>query len=356
MSSCISAITLPYMVAKPDEELLVSYFQEVTGSAPTLVTPLCPHASQRRIYRLTGGATSMVGVLNPDRGENDAFVYFARYFRSAGLPVPEIYLYRPEAHAYLEQDLGDDTLLDNLTLARERSVETFPSSVEDLYRTALEYLPQFQIKHSTSIDFSRCYPSADFSLHALSNDLESFQRELVLRLLPAWDLRRMQGDLSTLLSFLAKAVNGFFLYRDFQARNIMIVNNKPFFIDFQGGRKGPLQYDVVSLLYQSSAKIPHATRESLLNHYCQAAAAYTSLDQGEFLYFYQGFIISRMLQVLGVYGREGLGAGKEYFVRNIPLALETLKKALLSPELPITLPGFLECTDALIEALKRETP
>lgn len=285
--------------------------------------------------------------------ENEAFVSFAKHFKAARLPVPEIYLYAPHSGVYLQQDLGDVTLLDVLQEQRQSSEDSFPHKADELYRTALEFLPRFQIEAGITVDFTKCHSSSDFSSHALSADMTSFTQELVPRLAPSWDISSLKGDFDTLISFLARAQGEFFLYRDFQSRNIMIVGDSPWFIDFQGGRKGPLQYDVVSLLYQSSAKIPQDSRCALLNHYLDHAQRYTHLDKDQFVSFLGGFIISRMIQVLGVYGREGLGVGKEYFLASIPTALDTLYRELQSNMSGLSLPNLMNCTEALIDALGR---
>lgn len=344
------------MVQRPEEELLAACFQQVTGTHPTTLAPLRPHASERRIYRLTSGTTNLVGVINQSRAENDAFVALARHFKAAGLPVPAIHAYQAENGLYLEDDLGDVTLLDFLTSERTATSEAFPHSAQVMYQKVLHYLPRFQIEAATKLDFSVCLAPEKFFSHTLPHDLASFSSELLARLIPAFDASSLSKDFQALITCLAKAKGDYFLYRDFQSRNIMLVNGEPVFIDFQSGLKGPLQYDVVSLLYQSSAKIPEAHREALVEDYLRAAARYTSCDRDQFFHYYPAFIVSRMLQVLGVYGRQGLGAKKDYFAKSIPEALKTLRHHLLSPKMPIKLNGLLACSEALLKSLKEEAP
>jgi aminoglycoside/choline kinase family phosphotransferase len=339
-----------------NEELLASYFQGFTGTPPSDVSVLWPHASERCMYRLSSSGFTCIGVVNKVEAENEAFVAFAKHFKAALLPVPEIYLYAPESGVYLQQDLGDVTLLDTLQQQRQTSGDSFPSKAEMLYKTALEFLPRFQIEAGSTVDYTKCHSSSDFSSDALSADMASFTKELIPRLAPAYDIGPLQRDFDTLIAFLARAHGEFFLYRDFQSRNIMIVADSPWFIDFQGGRRGPLQYDVVSLLYQSSAKIPQACRSILLNHYLDHAQSYTNLDRDQFVSFLGGFIVSRMIQVLGVYGREGLGAGKEYFLASIPTALDTLYRELQSDALGLSLPYLTDCAENLIDAFGPTAP
>jgi aminoglycoside/choline kinase family phosphotransferase len=172
----------------------------------------------------------------------------------------------------------------------------------------------------------------------------------VRRLDPGFNIAELEGDFTTLITYLGEATGGFFLYRDFQSRNIMLLNDQPFFIDFQSGLKGPLQYDVISLLYQSSAQIPDTNREELVEIYLDGVSKYTSYNRDDFFRYYPAFIISRMLQVLGVYGRQGLGAQKEYFAKSIPAALSTLSEHVRSPRLAIKLHRLLACSEALLKS------
>lgn len=335
-----------------NEELLASYFQDLIGTPPSYVSVLSPHASQRCMYRLYSSGFSCIGVINKIEAENEAFVAFAKHFKAALLPVPEIYLHAPGSGVYLQQDLGDVTLLDTLQQQRQTFGDSFPSKAETLYKAALEFLPRFQIEAGSTVDYTKCHSSSDFSSDALSADMASFTNELIPRLAPRYNIEPLKGDFDTLITFLARAHGDFFLYRDFQSRNIMVVGDSPWFIDFQDGRRGPLQYDVVSLLYQSSARIPQTCRGTLLNHYLDHVQNYTNLDKDQFVSFLGGFIVSRMIQVLGVYGREGLGAGKEYFLASIPTALDTLYRELQSETLGLSLPHLTDCAENLLDALR----
>lgn len=331
-----------------DEEILARCFEEVVGSAPSSVETLRPHASERRIYRLTHAGSSLVGVVNASRAENEAFVALARHFRRLGLPVPAIHAYKAELGVYLEDDLGDETLLDLLEAARAQTGEAFPAQAQAAYQTAIEALPRFQIEAAATLDFSVCLAAqSDFS-QTLKRDFQSFVTEFVARVLPAFDRHRLDADFQALTSFLSEARSGYFLYRDFQARNIMMVKGSPVFIDFQSGTKGPLHYDVASILFQSSAQIPDSFRESLLESYLAAGTRYAAVSRDDFLRRYPAFIVSRMLQVLSVYGRQGLGQKKEYFTRSIPLALATLSRCLSDSRMPLRLERLNECCAQLI--------
>jgi aminoglycoside/choline kinase family phosphotransferase len=336
-----------------DHALLTQSFYECTGRQPSSISALRQHASDRRIYRVRDASLCLIGVVNPVREENDAFVSFARFFSKVGLPVPAIHYYDAARHVYLEDDLGDTTLFDFLHTERTRTGELFPHSVETHYQAALDNLLRFQVECASSFDFTRCYPETDLLPGTFAGDCAAFGTDLVARLLPDFDITSLTKDFVTLIDFLEDAEDQFFVYRDFQSRNIMLTNGKPFFIDFQSGRRGPLQYDVASLLYQSSTRIPTESRKKLARYYVTKASSYHALDQEAFYRFYSGFIVCRMLQVLGVYGRQGLAAGKRYFADSIPAAVETLSQELHAGGLPLALPKLSACVARLRDKLSQ---
>ena len=348
--SFIGQLKLFFMYGSEDERLLSTCFQQLTGVLPSSLTQLRPHASERRRYRVQGGGSSYIGVVNGSAVENDTFIYFAQHFASRGLAVPAVYHYQPEAGAYLEQDLGDTTLLDLLTHERLSTGADFSQSAQEMYVAALQQLSRFQIDSVRDSAFLQRISHENLTVHMLRPDLELFMGELVERALPGFDRGQIAANLNVLTDFLAAAQIDFFMYRDFQARNIMIVGSSPYFIDFQGGRRGPLQYDVVSLLYQTSARIPQSVRDNLLQSYLQAASQIYPLDVAVFSRFISAFTVYRMLQVLGVYGKQGLGAGKEYFSASIPGALATLTHELERKDFPLALPKLLACAQRLLNA------
>ena len=338
------------MASSRDEITLSELFRSLTGILPESFTALKPHASDRRIYRLKGAGSSIVGVANDNSSENKAFIYLARHFRGLSFPVPNVLCVSPDAGAYLLDDLGDITLWDALVFTRKRTQEEFPQDITRVYRKALTHLVSFQVVGARTLDFSRCYPEEVFSSSALHQDMVGFSSELVQRLLPSYDISSLNSDYTSLSTLISNAPSNYFLYRDFQSRNIMVQGESLSFIDFQGGRRGPLQYDVVSLLYQSSAKIPSEHRDALLEYYLSELGRVTDCDVSQFRSLYGLFIVARMLQVLGVYGRQGLGAGKEYFRASIPQALHTLREQLNSGNLPSIFPELARCVARLEEA------
>ena len=320
-------------------QILKTLFEQEFRCTPLEVRTLQAHASERKLYRLIGPEGLQVcGIENPNITENKAFIYFAKHFRGLGLPAPEIYIVSEDEQHYLEQDLGDTTLFTALDAARTEA-DPFPSVIEKLYEQALTLLPAFQTKAAVGLDFSYCSPVESFNSASMLWDMNFFKEAFLKKIMPVFNEALLAKDFNTFVSFLDQApAHRYFMYRDFQSRNIMVKGEALYFIDFQGGRRGPLQYDVASLLYQASARIPVEARDRLLNVYLKALATFESIDEEVFRTHLGGFIAIRMMQVLGTYGKQGLENKKEYFLKSIPRAVENLfhlsqKEAFFS-ELP----------------------
>jgi len=312
---------------------VAALFRKYFDTQPDRITQLDPHGSERVLYRLEGGSKKVIGVINKDLRENRAFIYFTRHFKKKGLPVPEIYIVSEDEASYLEEDLGNETALTFLESHRGSSVE-FPATAMTLYQKILISLAVFQIEGIKDLDLSYCYPSKEFDLSSMLHDMRYFESSFLKQLLADYDAGELHEEFNRLGSFLTQADSSYFMYRDFQARNIMVRSGELIFIDYQGGRKGPLQYDLVSLLYQSSARIPQLTREQLIQFYCTHLEKHHGIDSKNLLEFVDGFAALRMLQVLGTYGRQGLEHGKAYFLKSIPAALQNLLYLLekISPQ------------------------
>jgi aminoglycoside/choline kinase family phosphotransferase len=326
-------------------ERLIALFEKTFGEPLEATTALRPHASNRQFYRLRSARRSVIGVLHDNRRENEAFVHFTKHFKSFGLPVPELYATDLTIGAYLEEDLGDTTLLD--FLGREQVQPGFVSPVtEALYGRAVELLPRFQIEAGRSVPFQYSHPFRSYNRTAMRWDMHYFRDAFLRRTGIHWNNVLLERDFQTLADFLLQADSNFFMYRDFQARNIMVRNGDLAFIDYQDGRCGPLQWDVVSLLFQSKAALPADVRDRLLNRYLESAAQYVSIDRGAFLRYLHAFVFIRLMQVLGTYGEKGLGEKKEYFMASIPHAIRNLKSLLEINPLPVHLPALTSvCAD-----------
>ena len=330
---------------KSPQEYLRKLYHDQFGQWPKSVTPIhSSGGSDRKYYRLVSGAGSAIGAWNRVKEENRAFLYFSRHFRSAGLPVPAIYSDDPDNDVYLIEDLGDISLLSIVEHACNKG--TFPESVRDLYQQTLKELICFQVIAGKSLDYSHCYPRAEFDERSMYWDLNYF-KYYFLKLHVPFNEEKLEDDFRTLVSYLGQAGTTWFMYRDFQARNILIRDNQPYFIDYQGGRKGPLQYDVASLLFQVKAGLPPDFREELLEYYIEELTRHISIDQSSFRQFYKGFALIRILQVLGAYGFRGLIEKKPHFQLSIPGALANLEWWMNHEQIPVKLPELMKCLDML---------
>ncbi|GAK53781.1 hypothetical protein U14_05055 [Candidatus Moduliflexus flocculans] len=322
-----------------NESPLIPLFERWAQERPEQITPLPESGSYRRYYRLTGATRSAIGAINTDRKENIAFLEFSRHFKQHGLTVPEIYAEDIEHDAYLLQDLGDETLLSRLT--RLRGHGEFPTDIIPLYKTILGELPRFQIVAGRDLDYSVCYPRAAFDRQSILWDANYFKYYVLKFAKIPFDEQALEDDFQAFADFLLSEEAHFFLYRDFQSRNIMLVDDVPYFIDYQGGRRGALQYDVASLLYDAKAEIPQPVRGELVEHYLQAISRYLQFDRPKFVERYHGYALIRMMQAFGAYGFRGLYEKKAHFIQSIPPALDNLRKFLDSVTLPVKLPALM---------------
>ena len=225
-----------------------------SGSEVDRIEELPAHGSYRKYYRLYSGGQSVIAAHNEDKAENIAFLKFSRQFRKAGMPVPEIFADDEKHDIYLEEDLGDETLYSYLSEVRQK--EGFSDNIIAMYEKVVNILPQFQIAAGKEIDYSVCYPRHSFDKQSMMWDLNYFKYYFLKLAQIPFDEQKLEDDFQKFSDFLLSAEREFFLYRDFQSRNIMLVDGNPYFIDYQGGRRGALQYDLASLLYDAKADIP----------------------------------------------------------------------------------------------------
>ncbi|MDA1194869.1 MAG: phosphotransferase [Planctomycetota bacterium] len=319
------------------------------GSPPREQRALPGDGSRRRMVRLVAGdGSTVIGVHGPDALENRAFLSFAASLRDAGLPVPRVHGANEDLGVYLVDDLGDVTLYD--ALRQERSAERaganghvesesrLPPTIEATYRKVLTWLPRFQVLGGRAVDYSAAYPRARYDAQAMQWDCNYFKYDFLKLAHVPFHESALEEDFSRLIRWLGEASGGHFVYRDLQSRNIMIVDGEPWFIDFQGGLQGPLQYDVAKLLYEGKADLPEAARRVLLEHYLDALAEHIPLDRERFLAHFRGFVVLRILQGLGAYGLLGLYERKPQFLARIPHALRDVESLLATGFLPIDVP------------------
>jgi aminoglycoside/choline kinase family phosphotransferase len=256
------------------------------------------------------------------------------------LPVPEIYAEDLSHGAYLEEDLGDMTLFD--FLSKNRKGEDVHLPVVDVYRRVLEILPRFQIEAGRDLNYRVCYPRASFDRQSIIWDLNYFKYYFLRLAGIPFNEQALEQDFTRLTKFLLTADHDYFLYRDFQSRNIMLHDGEPFFVDYQGGRKGALQYDVASLLYDAKADLPPGLRQQLLDHYLKTLRNYIPITSEAFMQHYYAFVYVRLMQAFGAYGFRGFYERKAHFLQSVPYALKNLRWLLHNVVLPIELPTLME--------------
>lgn len=331
-------------------ELLNDLFHRWCGESIISINKLPASGSPREYYRITGTSRTAIGAINLDREENEAFIEFSRHFHSMGLAVPEIYLIDLEQNAYLQEDLGDMTLFDFVFQTRDNG--NFPVALTEVYKQVLTELQKFQIKGARDLNYSVCYPRASFDRQSMQWDLSYFKYYFLKLAGIPFNEQLLENDYNTLIEYLLAQDNNYFLYRDFQSKNVMLRDSKPFFIDYQGGRKGALQYDVASLLYDSKADIPPEVREELLEHYIAGLADYPSVNADEFRESYFAYVLIRIMQAMGAYGFRGFYEKKTHFLQSIPYALNDLKWILNNVKFTIEIPTLLQVYEELLKAPK----
>ena len=310
--------------------------------------------SGRVIVRLTGGNASAIGILYPVREENLAFLAFSRHFRRHGLPVPEIYAEDMSQGAYLEEDLGDTTLFE--FLGNNRAGEAIAPQVRDAYRKVVAVLPRFQVEAARDLNYKVCYPRASFDRQSIAWDLNYFKYYFLRLAGIPFNEQALEQDFGRLTKFLLGAPSDYFLYRDFQSRNVMLRDGQPYFLDYQGGRKGALQYDIASLVYDGKADLPPEFRQELLDCYLDCLAGFIPVHREAFLEHYYAFVYVRILQALGAYGFRGFYERKAHFLQSVPYALKNLRWLAVRVKLPIALPALMDALERISTSEKLQGP
>jgi aminoglycoside/choline kinase family phosphotransferase len=337
-------------------EVLKRLFERHFRSPVERVQPLQGQlgGSGRKIIRLSSETLSAIGILYDVREENVAFLEFSRHFRRHGLPVPEIYAEDLSHGAYLEEDLGGTTLFE--FLSDHRNGATIAPEAVAAYRKVVAVLPRFQVEAGQDLNYKVCYPRASFDRQSIAWDLNYFKYYFLRLAGIPFNEQALEHDFSRLTKFLLSASRDYFLYRDFQSRNIMlrrVLNeDQPCFLDYQGGRKGALQYDIASLLYDAKADLAPDLRQQLLDHYLDSLAGFLDLDRAVFMRFYYAYVYVRIMQALGAYGFRGFYERKEHFLQSVPYALQNLRWLIHNVELPIALPTLMEAFKSMVASDK----
>ncbi len=333
-------------------DVLRTLFERQFHASPERVEPLQGQlgGSGRKVIRLARGTCSAIGILHDVREENTAFLEFSRHFRRHGLPVPQIYAEDLDGGAYLEEDLGDLTLFEFLSV--HRAGENIAPEAVEAYRKVVAQLPRFQVEAGRDLNYKLCYPRGSFDRQSIAWDLNYFKYYFLRLAGIPFNEQVLEDDFGRLTRFLLSAPRDYFLYRDFQSRNVMLRAGEPWFLDYQGGRKGALQYDVASLLYDAKADLPPELRQQLLDHYLDAVAGLMPLDRAAFMHHYYAFVYVRIMQALGAYGFRGFYERKPHFLQSVPYALKNLRWLLHNVKLPIAVPALTEAFRSMLASPK----
>ena len=320
-------------------------YRELFGDSDFSIVALPKSGSDRKYFRISSREKSVIGAHNANPEENEAFIGFTHHFISKGLPVPEIFGYLPEKNIYFLRDLGDMNLF--IWLQHKHAVGGFDDEAEQLYQKILDNLIRFQINGIEGLDLDLCYPHRSFDRQSMMWDMNYFKYMFLKLLAVPFNERKLERDFETLADFLLEPGQDYFLYRDFQSANVMMVDGSPWFIDYQGGRKGAPQYDVASLLYDAKAYIPEMFRQRLLEHYIEGFCSISGEKKEKFTGYFTGFSMIRLMQALGAFGFRGLYERKPTFTGSIVPAVILLIHLIDSEKLPLSIPELKQTARAI---------
>lgn len=321
------------------------FFSRFSKDAITSIDKLPQAGSERHYFRIHSINKNYIATYGANLKENASFIYFSKHFKKKDLAIPEILGVNAEADIYLQEDFGDISLLNKL----EESGYT--TEVYDLYKKSLQQLALLQVKGHEGLDYKKCLTNSSFGKQAIMADLLYFKYYFLDALRQPYDKQKLIDDFEALSNYLSHTEYKYFMFRDFQSRNIMVTpDNHVHFIDYQGGMKGAPQYDVASLLWQAKANLPDEWKQHLLEDYMEAFEQVVEepIDKDTFRSQYNGYVLIRLLQVLGAYGFRGLFERKAHFLTSIPLALENLKWFVQNQNMGIAVPEFKKVLEICI--------
>ena len=323
---------------------LQKLYQQYTGVPAEEIIEMPASGSNRRYFRLKG-TQSLIGVYGTSVEENEAFLYMAEHFKKKNLPVPQVLCVSEDKFFYLQEDLGDTLLFH--AIEKGRVTNSFSEEEKELLRKTIRLLPSIQFAGAEGFDFNHCYPQPEFNERSVLWDLNYFKYCFLKATGLEFLENKLEDDFQKMSDVLLRSSSDTFMYRDFQSRNVMIKDGEPWFIDFQGGRKGPFFYDIASFLWQAKARYPESLRDELLDEYIKAVSKYVNIDRIYFFSQLRHFVLFRTLQVLGAYGFRGYFEKKPHFIQSVPFAIENLRQLLREdyPEYPYLCSVLRELTE-----------
>lgn len=304
-------------------ENLVKLYKSLKGFEPEGITPMVQSGSNRRYYRLTGNGNSLIGTYNPNTDENRTFVYLSNHFAHKGFRVPQVLAVSPDETYYLQSDLGNRSLFDLISQVRNWS-DPESAPVRKLLFETINELVKFQTTGLVGLTTDKLFSYQSFDKRSVFWDLNYFKYSFLKPAAIEFNENILEDEFETLAGKLFQAQSDFFMYRDFQSRNVMIVDDKPYFIDFQGGRTGPALYDIASFIYQARANFSRELRLEMFQHYLEQLAHKSEIEVYRYVSLMPYFALFRTLQVLGAYGYRGFFERKNHFISSIPFAVTNL--------------------------------
>ncbi|MFZ1799304.1 MAG: RNase adapter RapZ [Chitinophagaceae bacterium] len=324
------------MIQKEIIEGIKNLYAQHAGKQPEAIEKLAPGGGDREYYRVWGNGSTCIATFNENIKENNTFIKFSRHFHGKGIPVPEIFITDEDNTMYLQEDLGNTTLLNVL------EKEGYTDHVFSLYTTTVQQLAQMQVKGHDGMDYNDCITAKEFGKQAILNDLLYCKYYFIDTLKIPYDKQALLDDFENFSSSLTHGNEQYFMFRDFQSRNVMVKDDAIFFIDYQGGMQGPLQYDIASLLWQAKAALPPKWKTQLLEIYIHEIEKLIpgKINTENFYIQFSGFVLTRLIQVLGAYGFRGLFERKAHFLSSIPFALQNMERFLAENSLAKGFPEF----------------
>ncbi len=336
-------------------ERIKELFASFCNDEITAIDKLPQAGSERHYYRIYTATKNFVTTYGANIKENESFIYFTEHFKKQHLATPQLFCVNTEKDIYIQEDFGDASLLSKLEELG------YVQEVYDLYKTSLHQLALLQVKGHEGLDYTKCLTNTSFGKQAIMADLLYFKYYFLDALRKPYDKQKLIDDFEALSNYLSHTEYKFFMFRDFQSRNIMVKSNGDVgFIDYQGGMKGAPQYDVASLLWQAKANLPDDWKNYLLEDYINSFETIVeeTVDRDVFKSQYNGYVLIRLLQVLGAYGFRGLFERKAHFLTSIPLALQNLKWFVNNQSIGIAVPEFKKVLELCIsdEVIQEFTP
>jgi aminoglycoside/choline kinase family phosphotransferase len=328
-----------------EQSIILKGYKKLFNKTDIDIQLLPKSGSDRKYFRINDGNKSIIAAYNDNIEENEAFIGFTKHFRSKKLPVPEIYGYIPEENVYYIQDLGDTSLF--VLLKNKHGISDFDEKDELIYAKVLEILIRFQKDGIKGLNLDLCYPHRSFDRQSMMWDMNYFKYMFLKLMVVSFNEKRLEHDFDHLADFLLETDQDFFLYRDFQSANIMLNDGEPWFIDYQGGRKGAPQYDVASLLLDSKAHVPVNSRIALLDGYIGNFCWGSAISRSKFRDYYSVFCLIRLMQALGAFGFRGLYEKKPTFTGSIVPGVRLINEILDNDPFPINLPELFKAIKSI---------